>query len=122
MIFEITSEVAVRLIAVASLREISSTVCPPYRAWAASTMVGVGRYLPSCHLKGSISGSFLANDKTRSITFASETALLQIGLRSLSWDVVREISQSEETASVAMRTGATNGSLLDSWKFFRSRA
>ena len=79
MIFEITSEVALRLIALASLREISSTVCPPYRAWAASTMVGVGQYLPSCHRRGSISGSFLANDKTRSITLVNETALLQIG-------------------------------------------
>jgi len=47
---EIVSDVWLRLIAPASLREISCTEWPAYNAIAASMIVGVGQYLPSSHL------------------------------------------------------------------------
>ena len=40
------SDVKLRLIALASLLDISETECPAYKAIAASIMVGVGLYLP----------------------------------------------------------------------------
>src|SRR6478735_1767438 len=50
----IASEVRLRLMALASLREISETEWPPYNAIAASMMVGVGQYRPASHTPGSI--------------------------------------------------------------------
>ena len=61
MTFEMASDVEVKLIALASLREIAFAECPLYNAWAASTMVGVGEYRPIRQLSGFSSGSFLAN-------------------------------------------------------------
>ena len=55
------------------------------------------------------------------MTSPNEAALLQIGCKRLSSCVSKKES-STAGALVATRTGATNGSWLVSWKFFRSRA
>src|SRR3989344_7949468 len=49
IISDIVSDVWLRFTAFASLREISLTECPLYRASAASIIVGVGWYRPNSH-------------------------------------------------------------------------
>src|SRR5437773_10716574 len=105
-ISEMAWDVTVRLVAVASLREMSLTECPLYRARAASIMVGVGQYRPRCHSIASIFASSWANHKTPSITCRSDSVLHRIGQSSLSFWGVAQIALATAGALVAKRTGA----------------
>src|SRR5262245_58926024 len=89
IIFEIASDVRVKLMALASFRDISATECPLYNELAASMIVGVGQYRPVSPSRATITVPSI-DSSTCLNTWPRSSRLVFIGRKTPSWYAVVE--------------------------------